>query len=24
VRRVWWHEPYPMILDTCRHLRQGP
>jgi hypothetical protein len=21
---VWRHEPYPMILDTCHHLRQGP
>jgi hypothetical protein len=21
---VWQHGPYPMILDTCHHLRQGP
>jgi hypothetical protein len=24
VRWVWRHEPYPTILDTCGHLRQGP
>jgi hypothetical protein len=23
VRPVWWHRPYPMILDTCCHPSQG-